>query len=379
MVNHNLISQAFALALLLFTIGMLSSDRVQASETLKVGIMVGKLTNTTSTSNKEKLCVLNALTDEVSASRRNVEFTFVSNDRTAHGSALAAHSLVDQGIDVALLPLVSHEAEIAARILNQHDIAFVTSATAKSVIKDPSMGLSIMPSNKHQIKLLSDYYLSHYPTKTAHVLIDNSRQYSKQSALAFIKQLTAHSEPIKFKKYDYSMSNADDIVGALPNNAVVFAPLYNPNIAVLYNAMKDSGKSFTILGTDSVGARKEFFQTIGTTSPNINLYFVKNWDGIPKSDNRSALNSISNTFCSQNQATFLTTYTYDLFNFLIAGYDSKPQPSPQDLIESLKQLKFETVMDGEPLTFDAAGYSKKPLYLFSVQDNRVRYLSKLTD
>lgn len=349
-----------------------------AHHDLTIGVIVGKNKNRTSTSNQEKMCILKNVADNFVRKQHSLKFVFVQNDRTAIGSANAAKELLESDVDLALLPLVSKEAEIAADILSEKGIPFVTTATSTSVIKPGASGLSIMPSNLHQANLLAALYLSEYQGKTLHVVTNQSNGYSKSISQSFIKEVVSSSPNQEIIQHNYTSVLAPSIAKAIGEGDVVFAPLYNPNIAILYTFLAEEDRHISIIGPDSIGARKEFFDIIGNTSEKLELKLLRNWDYVLKGDRSDELVSYVKTYCYEKKSTFLTTYSFDLINFVLSRVKEIPNDATgKEVIETLKTSDYVTAMDGTSMSFDSDGYMKKSMYLYEVKDNSVHLVTSI--
>ena len=352
----------------------------QTAHAYTIGIIVGKNKNRTSTSNHEKMCILKNVTDNFSRSARNVNFEFVQNDRSAIGSANAALELVSKEVDLALLPLVSHEAAVAADVLTSSGIPFVTTATATSVIKPGNDGLSIMPSNLQQAKLLAQLYADKHKGKKLHVITNQSKEYSKSLSKSFIKAVVSKLPDVEILEHHYSNVHAPAIARSIGAGEVVFASLYNPNIAVLYSYLAKENRKISVIGPDSIGGRKEFFSIIGQTSDLVDLKFLRNWDHQLKGVNSKAITPYVKTYCYEKKSTFLTTYSYDLINFVLSQVDKIPEGATgSEVIEILKKSEYQTVMDGKSMTFDSNGYNKKNMYLYEARGESIHLVSALGD
>ena len=373
------ITRPAAVFMILFAL-QLSLVYSQPVHAYTVGIIVGKNKNRTSTSNHEKMCILKNVTDNFSRSGRDVNFVFVQNDRSAIGSANAALELVSKEVDLALLPLVSHEAAVAADVLSSSGVPFVTTATATSVIKPGSNGLSIMPSNLQQAKLLAQLYADKHKGKKLHIVTNQSKEYSKSLSKSFIKAVVSLSPDVEILEHNYSNVHAPSIASSIGAGEVVFAPLYNPNIAVLYSYLANENRQISVIGPDSIGGRKEFFGIIGQTSDLVDLKFLRNWDHQLKGVNSKAITPYVKTYCYEKKSTFLTTYSYDLINFVLSQVDKIPEGTTgSEVIELLKRSEYQTVMDGKSMSFDSNGYNKKNMYLYEAKGESIHLVSALGD
>lgn len=366
---------------------MMLSLQVVAKDAIKIGIVLGKHKGSSSASSLEKECVIDSIAQGESTyfrGNKKVEFIFATNERTAIGSANAAKHLVEDGASFVLLPLLSHEASVSAQVLAKAGIPYITSATARDVIRDSYEGVSIMPSNAHQASVLSDFYWQNYRNAPLYILANRARAYSEELAQLFAKQITLKDSQFHYERVAFSTPKLQELVKTLPDGAVLFAPLYNPNIALLYKALSQesqrANKNFTIIGPDSIGGRKEFFDIVGDEIHNdkTKLFFIRNWDYVLKSDADKDLLAIVKSFCNKQSATFLNTYSYDMMRFAVKVAERKlSEPYEQSFFDLIKTTPYRTVMDGAPLIFDENGYNLKPLYLYKATEKGIELYQTL--
>jgi|GEM_PF-3517739 len=334
----------------------------------KIGIVVGHTSKNSSKSNTEKMCILKSTTDTLGNKSKNIDIIFVENNRSASGSAQAAMKLIERDVDIAVLPLISKEAEAAASFLTQAEIPFITSATAMDVIQDTKFGLSIMPSNLYQAQLLAAYYLKQGNTNTLHIIKSHSSQYSVEVASEFLRLVLAKRPNINTITHQFTLDSQKEIAHQINDGDTIFAPLFNPYIASFYHELaKTNIKNINMLGPDSIGGRQEFYDIIEEVSPNITLRFLKNWDGKVKGPNKELFKSYASAYCPFEYTSFLSAYSFDLIQLIqseIAELESVKHKT--DALNALKRSKYKTAMDGQYIDINNTGHNKKPMYLYEV-------------
>ncbi|WP_262021674.1 ABC transporter substrate-binding protein [Vibrio quintilis] len=325
------------------------------------------------------MCILRHVANHVSKQKPEIKFIFAENDRSAVGSMNAALTLVKQHVDLVLLPLISHEAGPAAQILSDAHIPFITTATSLSVLKPAFKGLSTMPSSREQARALAIYYLDKFREKNIHVVINPSKEYSVSVARLFSREVLRRSPGTKIIEQEFSPQQAEEIAQSVTNHDIVFAALYNPDIAILYSALTlNKKRKTTIIGPDSIGARKEFFAIIGQAQPQVKMQFLSNWDHQLRGPHVDDFMSYQKTYCSDKKATFLTVYSYDLIHLILAQLPQLIQAdSPEETIHILRESAYVTVMDGRKMMFTAPGYNQKNLYLYAIQGSNTKRLQVL--
>ncbi|NVD07155.1 amino acid ABC transporter substrate-binding protein [Vibrio sp. JPW-9-11-11] len=361
----------WCIAYFLLTIASLSFASLlhaQENERIKVGVIVGQESKKSSTSNIEKVCILKSVSNHISSYRDDVEFVFVENERSARRSAQAALELIENNVDIALLPLISKEAEPAADILTAAGLPFITSASGLQVIKDPRYGLSTMPSNLYQAQLLADYYLSHYIGRRIHIVKTLSSRYSIEVANEFSRLVLERKPEVNITTHHFHLGSEKAISSHIEPGDVVFAPLFNPYIAILYHEIASKEVAdITILGPDSIGGRTEFYDIIEQVSPHITLRFLKNWDNITKGINSNLLHSYANTYCPFENVSFLTSYSFDLIQLIETNLDKfVALDNKVDIVDIIKQSEYQTTIDGTRMSINGMGYNQKPMYLFEI-------------
>ena len=371
----------------LFLICSVVTAQTSIAAEIKVGIMLSKINSVASTANTEKMCIIRGSATEIQRHHLNshphsddspthtaIKFFFYENNRSVIGSVTAAKMMVEDGIDVALLPLLSKEAIPANDILQKNGVAVLTSATAHDVIKQPDLSRSIMPSNRFQAKILADLVLQEYSDRKIYTLTNISSKYSKEMTDLFRKEIFKNG--INFEVESLSTIEYEflDAIDKIEDGSVIFTPLYNPHIAIFYKALAQSGKTVTLLGPDSVGGRKEFFEIIGETTSNIQLYFLKNWDGEVKGPNSSEFLVHHKTYCDNPNPSFLNVYSYDLMRLLETTIHAALKYDELDSKHFTKYAEMSnylSVMDGTGYMFDNYGYNQKSMYLYRTEGKRI--------
>ncbi len=159
----------------------------------------------------------------------------------------------------------------------------------------------------------------------------------------------------------------------IDSNSLVFAPLYNPDIALLYlDLVKLNKKSIQIIGPDSVGGDKEFFDIVGVPSKQVELHFLKNWDGVPKGINASDLVAFHAHYCD-GPLSFASTYVYDMLRMVESATVSEGRNS----ILNIKNSSYINTMDGKRYQFNHSHFNQKAMYLYQVSKSRIEKIKTI--
>lgn len=346
--------------LTLFSVAVLitlrSTHAIGSQEPI-IGVMVGSRDIISSEpSSVEKVCIIEAL-----KARYGVNFQIYENHSTLKGSVDAAREMISDQVDFALLPLISDETIAAASQLRAAQIPYLTSATSESVLTNSNTALSLFPENGYQAEILAKLYVKRFIRRPLSVIIDESSSYSKQFSSQFITQLHLLNSPVEINVYNIvggGFQTIPDLSGH-----VVVAPLFNPKIALLYRKLRDS-EDVIILGGDSIGVRKEFLQIVGSQphKNNPKLIFLKNWNKQLIGDNADNFLSIFYEGCSrQGSPTFINAYVYEMASLAVEWALKKEDKSP---IESIRNSKRKSIMDGESYQFSENGFRRRSYFLY---------------
>lgn len=351
----------------------------QASAT-KVGVIIGSVNSKTSPTNQEKYCILNSLSTSLKRHSEDLNFVFKPNFYSTKGTADATMQLINEQVDIVLLPLASRYAQVASSILTKFNIPFVTTASSNNVIKDRMLGLSTMNSSEEQAEAIANFFINNINKKRVHILSNKSDLYSSTISYEFEHSLFMKNPDIDVIKSGFSSNTLKAFIENLDDGAVVFAPLYNPNIAMLYMESVAADKRITILGTDSVGGRGEFYKIVRKFSDKVTLLFVKNWNEVIKGPNKSELLAYVKAYCSKEKSTFISTYTYDLVKLIANESDNlKEIDDSKNAIQVLRNSRYITAMDGVSLNVNSTGFNDRPFYLYKITPNGNRLIQRLNE
>ncbi|AJQ97536.1 ABC transporter substrate-binding protein [Gynuella sunshinyii] len=322
-----------------------------------IGVMLGGISaSAADASSIEKLCIVESVQE-----RSGVTFHIYENHRSRIGSVTAAQKMVEDGVELALLPLISDEAIAAISVLREAHIPYLTSATSDSVIKTPKDGLSLFPRNNDQAEALAQFYLERYPSRPLAVITDASSAYSKQLSAQFMSQLKIMNASVAVTEHNVvgdSLVKLPDLSGY-----VVFAALLNPKIALLYRQLRDDG-NVILIGPDSIGARKEFIEIVGPTNDNngTRMIFLKNWDGEVRGEYKDDFWAVFYQGCNkQSQPTFVNAYVYDMVSLAAEWGRSRDTENP---LAVLAKSQRSSIFDGQPIRFSENGYRRKSYFFY---------------
>lgn len=343
----------------------------------KIGIILGNPPEASSSSNQEKLCIIEPMAIELLKKNPHIKIIYAYNNRSFLGTVKATQELLSQNIDLVLLPLISSQALAAKEILDVHKIPFLTSGTLDNLITDASISLSTLSSNQAQANALAKYANQHFKQAKILTLTNIADPYSTAMSSAFIAKLYQLDTNQKIRDYEFVHFDTDAILSAMQDIDVIFAPLYNPDIAYLYAALAKRDKPITIIGPDSIGARHEFFSVIGESKSHINLIYIKNWDNTVKGPNKNKFMAMQKSYCINNKASFLNSYSFDLMSLLGSVVNTEKFNSRKNIVQGLKNSNYINVLDGVKYQFNDNGFNNKPLYLYQVSDKSIKLLTKL--
>lgn len=304
---------------------------------------------------------------------------FAENDKGAIGSAKAALELVQKGVDIVLLPIFSNEAEAAADVLAASNVPFITSATSHMIIKPGYSGLSTAPSNLAQALMLVGYINEHYRGRPITVISNPSLRYSNEMTEFFINAMKDESPETSIQTRSIGIYDMFASINTDLNNSLIFAPLYNPNISVLYHHLAEQTyEDVIVFGPDSVGARKGFFSTIGQSNDQIQLLTLKSWDKKVDGRNITPIKSYVDTYCHGGELTGEMVMAYDLIRVVMKSVDKLfMAKTAEGAINIIRSSSYRAIADGQVMTFDDIGFRRKEMHLSQIEGKGLKYIESL--
>ncbi|NVK30284.1 MAG: hypothetical protein HWE20_04740 [Gammaproteobacteria bacterium] len=284
---------------------------------------------------RHKACVTKYFTET------NTEFDWSvkKNMRSELGTQRAAADLVKARIDYALLPVVSNEAAIAAKMFDRANIKYTTSATSTSAIGQ--LGQSMFTSTYQQAITISKFA---EVQDGAVILVDAGGVYSKafiRGAIETLADMDVQWEVLRTQQ----VLSLPDLSGR-----TIFAPLYGPDIARLYLKATESGDN-RIYGPDSIGVNAEFLEIVaGAPIGKTDLYFIRNWDSVLRGPNEQRFIQDVVPRCGNELITsFVAAYTFDMFGQFIASQKGEP---------------WMSIMTGEEIGFNFERFAERRLHIY---------------
>jgi len=342
-----------------------------------IGIILGNPASSASSYDDEKLCIIEPLEIDIQRQHHQLKFVRVYNYQSIVGTVVATQQLLAHNVDLVLLPIISSQAKAAAAILEQHKVPFLTTGSLDSLISDPANSLSIMPANRTQAKALAKFTYRKFKRAKILTIADISDPYSVSMRDEFKQSLYQLNPSQNISDFEFADFNATKIAAIAQHIDVIFAPIYNPDIAYLYAALAKYNKVISIIGPDSIDARHEFFSIIGQSSQHVELAFIKNWDAIIKGPNQLSFTALQKTYCENAQPSFENSYSYDLMNLLQTVFAENKNIDKSNIIRHIKSSQYINVTDGVKYQFNARGFNNKPLYLCKIAGKSSVLLTQL--
>jgi len=331
-----------------------------------------------SPSAREKICVYEGMVKNAMSRGLPVRLKLFDNERSPLKSEEAAHLIVATDVNVVLGSLISSEALPAAEVLENAEIPFVVNGTTPELTMGRSQVVGLFANDYTQAVILAEYAEA---LKPKHVIIvqNASIKYSIFLASEFAAQLLSRLPDTRittesiFKNYPLFGRLANIIVNENPD--IIFTPLYNPNIAQLYNALDEAGNTAELLGSDSVGGRSEFYNFIGTKSKNFNLLFVRNSSGKYVGDSE-LFYQIHEEACRPVgiKPSYVGAAAFDVINSVLKMVELYGVVPRSDVVKKLKAQPYFGLLGQS--SFQQGG-TRKTLYLFKVGEGENELVKNL--
>jgi len=361
---------------LLFSFILTVSPSVVA-ETFQIAAIVAKGDHQ-SKSAREKICVYEGVVQHAKKRGLPVSIQFYDNERSPMQSEVVAYEIATTDANVVLGSLLSSEALPAAEVLERAHIPFVVNGTTPSLTNDRNHVVGLFANDYMQAAVLAEHAASLNPKRV--IIIQNaSNQYSTFLAKEFASQLLARVPEARvtaeaiFKNYPLFDRLAKTIVDDKPD--VIFTPLYNPNIAQLYVALDKAKNKALVLGSDSVGGRKEFYEMIGSQSDLFNLQFVKNSSG-NYSGEYDLFKKIHKDSCGPKgiSPSYVGAAAFDIIYSVMRMVERDGIVPRNEVVESLTSETYKGLLGASEFQQDG---TRKTLYLFEVGQGTNDFVSDL--
>lgn len=320
---------------------------------------------------QEMSCITRARVEDAKKEGLKITYEQMDTHRDPVTIAQAAQKIVDEKkFDAVVGTIVSAESVTASRILGKGGIPFISpSGTHPDITKSNRHALRIPFNDVRQAGLLAKLTVSEIKPKRILVIRNASNLYSvfisKQYAsdiakLAPAVNVTTLSILDDFRDFD------DLAKKVIADNAdLIFAPLWEPQVASLYAKLSGKSGKLTLLTSDTIDGREEFIRLLGPLSPNIRFIFSNYWNNRLTGPYADKYRDLHQKYCSGYPISRVSVAAFDAINLVVEAAKRGPHKNHGEFVKRMKALKLQGLTG--LLIFDDSNDAQKPLHLFEVK------------
>jgi ABC-type branched-subunit amino acid transport system substrate-binding protein len=152
---------------------------------------------------------------------------------------------------------------------------------------------------------------------------------------------------------------------------LLFAPLWEPQVASLYAKLAPKKRKITLLTSDTIDGRPEFVKLLGPLSPDIRFIFSNYWNGRIEGPFAEKYSAMQRKYCSQYPVSRVSAAAFDAINLVVEAVKKGPTKNRSEFVKRMKDLKLQGLTGA--LVFDESNDPKKPLQLFEIRGSKPTY------
>ena len=130
-----------------------------------------------------------------------------------------------------------------------------------------------------------------------------------------------------------------------------------------------------LLGSDSIGGRKSFFEIIKATDDSIKFYFVRQWNKVFNGPHANDYHSIHKKYCQGYDKTTMSVAAYDALKMVLNAIQKNSKVKGTNLVKEIKKHTYRGLIGD--VTFKRRNTPHKRLYLYSIESNKIKFIQEI--
>lgn len=310
-------------------------------------------------------CAVDATRPQLKRDHNNIEIeTFAYNDDPA-SLGTATKMIVDTSFDIAVGPMLSHEAQIVGSSLAASAIPlFLPIASNPELTKKFPNTIRMISNSDHYAQLAAANALRSPKNKSIFVITNQSLPYSRDYTQEFIKQLRLRKFKGDIHQYKYLLGQADfkTVLKQLADTKanLIYAPIYSEDLAALYLSLSDAKRSVKIFTHAGLFDAKSMI--LAHYDPKILVQFNGIWD---QKTHSFADRQFLKTLASNCDTTALKPWTmavWDAINLGLATHETYPDAQRQNFVDAVKKMTFSGILGNWTLDIHKEPLRSLPVY-----------------
>lgn len=319
----------------------------------------------------EMSCITNALVEDARKEGMDITYEDIDPHWSPIETALAAKKIVsEKKFDAVVGTIVSQEALSASKVLGDGGIPFISPAgTHPDITKNNPLVLRVPFDDIQQASLLAKLTANELRPKKIAIVINTSNTYSDFISKEYRKELARQGSAIPIVEFEIldDFSDFDGLVRKIMASGadLVFAPLWEEQVASIYPRLASKKTAMTLLAGDTIDGRPAFLKLLGPLSPQIQFIFSSYWNGKLSGPYADKFRKLHASYCAKYPISRVSVTAFDAANLVIQALKKGPIGSHAELVRRMKALKLDGLTGR--LVYDESNTPHKPISLFKVE------------
>lgn len=292
---------------------------------------------------------------------------------------ISAYSRMADDIDFLIGEVTSGNTETIAAQINIDKMPTITpSATAAGVTKEREYMFRTCFLDPTQGETMAEFAKEKLNVSKVAVVYDNSDDYSKGVASAFVEKAKELGIEVKFNDGGLVAGDNDQrntIINKLKDNSeidAIFAPIYYQDAALLAQGLRKAGNNLPLLGADGFdGILSQLAGTKDYSSAN-NVYFTNHYCSSEESM-QEFITKYENKY--GKTPTSFAALAYDSVMMAAQAMESAQTTDKETVKTTLQNGTYLGLLTGD-IKFDANGDPIKTVYICKYVDGNVTLADK---
>ena len=363
-----------------FIILLFFSGKIFSKSTFKVGLLYPVNKNGVSYIGEEAVCISEGLLKEFSNKNVEISYKVYDTEQSENKTIVILPKIIKDKPDVVVGTTFSDPAIVASKMLSGEGIPFIVpTATNPKVTDGNNFTLRICYDDYVQAKKLAKFTNESIAPKKTLVLTNLSSEFSTFLSREYISNLkkTNPNYLVKEFKFIESSYNISKIIKELRGGGydLIFSSLQASKTGLFYNELKRLSEKPVLLGSDSIGGRKSFFEIIKSTDNSIKFYFIRQWNKKFNGKYIDNYNKIHKKYCKGYEKTTMSVAAYDALKIVLQAIGRDSSLRKMALVNSIKGSKHEGLMGD--IFFGERNTPYKKIYIYSIEKNKIKFVQEI--
>lgn len=359
---------------------VLFSSHILAKKTFKVALLYPVNKQGISYIGGEAICISEGLLQEFSHADLAVTYKIYDTEQSKNKTIVILPKILKDGPDMVVGTTYSDPAIITSRLLSPQSIPFIVpTATNPKVTQGYNLALRVCYDDYIQAEKLARFTDKVIQPKRTLVLTNLSSEFSRFLSREYISQLKKSRPNHLVKVFEFIASSYDvsKIIKEIEQGGydLIFSGLQASKTGLLYNELKKLSQKPTLLGSDSIGGRKSFFEIIKATDYSIKFYFIRQWNKTFNGPHVSDYHALHKKYCHGYDKTTISVAAYDALKIVLNALKRKSSVRKKKLVDEIKRGIYHGIIGD--VVFKGRNTPDKKVYVYSIERNGMKFVQEI--